>query len=594
MAASTTPNIIDLTGSPLLPICTIIDDNEQPDVKSPTISTPTQEKEVKKVRRKKRKKSLATDSSQQDSVVNTRENSVEQGEIPEGSTKRKRGEDSSSKENGPASEKARSRKRSRGNVEFIREYTPVTLPSHSTPPPTETSMFFVDVEPATLPTAVLPSTPAQDEHAEPSLLLPAHVSVFGSTPVEILPSSIPGLDDDEDFIKYLDFDDHKASSIYFVLEVTRYFDEPPDEAKKMNRTVCKNCGAEGEHKTSECPVLICLTCGARNEHLTRSCPISKVCFTCGMKGHINANCPNRRKGHAFNSDRYHDCDRCGSTVHKTNECPTWWRLYEYMADEERVITISTRKSKRKLKLGEGGEGYIADDEWCYNCGNSGHWGDDCHEAPARYDFPDEPSAFSSHNVMSGPFYDPDHETRPSTSRRHEERDWAQIELGDWGKGAPENVGKQAKKKNIARLEKRAQEHERDDDADDWFDKNIRNRKSGGQNQPTNISSKKITFGKSVRDAGRLEEPSVPSLLARLGDQYHPDQREYHDRARDPYPSSRSQYESGKTRHHRNDRSNGKERDRDRDRDRDRNKDRDRDKYRRRDDKGPRYKGGYIR
>jgi len=28
-----------------------------------------------------------------------------------------------------------------------------------------------------------------------------------------------------------------------------------------------------------------------------------------------------------------------------------------------------------MKLGQGGEGYVADDEWCYNCGNPGHWGD---------------------------------------------------------------------------------------------------------------------------------------------------------------------------------------------------------------------------
>ena len=34
-----------------------------------------------------------------------------------------------------------------------------------------------------------------------------------------------------------------------------------------------------------------------------------------------------------------------------------------------------RQQQREMKLGEGGEGYVADDEWCYNCGNVGHWGD---------------------------------------------------------------------------------------------------------------------------------------------------------------------------------------------------------------------------
>ena len=36
----------------------------------------------------------------------------------------------------------------------------------------------------------------------------------------------------------------------------RYFEEPEDESSKLRRTVCKNCGAEGDHKTADCRVLI--------------------------------------------------------------------------------------------------------------------------------------------------------------------------------------------------------------------------------------------------------------------------------------------------------------------------------------------------
>jgi hypothetical protein len=37
----------------------------------------------------------------------------------------------------------------------------------------------------------------------------------------------------------------------------RYFEDPIDESpNKANRVVCKNCGAEGEHRTAACPVLI--------------------------------------------------------------------------------------------------------------------------------------------------------------------------------------------------------------------------------------------------------------------------------------------------------------------------------------------------
>lgn len=40
--------------------------------------------------------------------------------------------------------------------------------------------------------------------------------------------------------------------------MVRYFDQVDEEDKvsKPKTIVCKNCGAEGEHKTYECPVLI--------------------------------------------------------------------------------------------------------------------------------------------------------------------------------------------------------------------------------------------------------------------------------------------------------------------------------------------------
>ena len=63
---------------------------------------------------------------------------------------------------------------------------------------------------------------------------------------------------------------------------------------------------------------------------------------------------------------------CADTV---QECPTLWRLYEYLTEEAKVLVLQTRQEKRNLVLGEGGEGYIADNQWCYNCGNFGHWGD---------------------------------------------------------------------------------------------------------------------------------------------------------------------------------------------------------------------------
>lgn len=60
---------------------------------------------------------------------------------------------------------------------------------------------------------------------------------------------------------------------------------------------------------------------------------------------------------------------------ESQECPTWWRLYVYVTDEARTQILDERRPKRDLELGKGAEGYIAEDEWCYNCGEVGHWGD---------------------------------------------------------------------------------------------------------------------------------------------------------------------------------------------------------------------------
>lgn len=57
------------------------------------------------------------------------------------------------------------------------------------------------------------------------------------------------------------------------------------------------------------------------------------------------------------------------------ECPTLWRIYEYVSDAERKATLEEREGKASLEIGEGGEGYIGPEDWCYNCGGCGHLGD---------------------------------------------------------------------------------------------------------------------------------------------------------------------------------------------------------------------------
>ncbi|KJA24656.1 hypothetical protein HYPSUDRAFT_482111 [Hypholoma sublateritium FD-334 SS-4] len=430
----------------------------------------------------------------------------------------------------------------------------------------EGELFIIDLTPMPIPSLVASAVNAADATAEEitaKLLVPAHVTVLGSTPVEII-KPLDESEKDEDFINYLDYDDSK--------HMLRYYDEPKDESVVLNRTVCKNCGAEGDHKTSACTIQICLTCGLRNEHSTRSCPISKVCFTCGMKGHINANCPNRRTARAFQSSREVECDRCSSSNHKTNECPTVWRLYEYYTAEEQTHVIETRHSKKDLKLGEGGEGYVADDEWCYYCGHNGHWGDDCHDMDRA---PDEPSAFSRYNVMTGPFYDPNNERKASTSRS-QVRDWASVEdTSRWDKNAPGPVGRQGRMKSRAALERQAQQVE--DDQDDWF----RDRRSAPSNrgqQQKNGPKTTFNFGKNMGGGKQYAPPPTdagrPSLLARL-DLGRADGRD----ARSGHRSHKRDYQEDSSSGHR---------------DRRRRDDRSSSYYsdRRNRDHGPRYRGGY--
>ncbi|KAH9030141.1 hypothetical protein EDB85DRAFT_2074348 [Lactarius pseudohatsudake] len=349
-------------------------------------------------------------------------------------------------------------------------------------PPTldDSQFFFVDTTPAAVPAGMVfdsggvdaaqsssSRVPEPKPDKTPLLLLPAHVSVLDAVDDSELPIQIVQPEDSdsdaESYIEYLDYDDRLTAG------TVRYF-ETPAEDQKQTRFVCKRCGAESEHRTRDCPIMICLTCGVRDEHSTRSCPIGKTCFTCGMKGHINRTCPNRHSRDKVS--QYNDCDRCGSHTHNTNECPTIWRLYEYVTEREREAILRHRETKQSLLLGEGGEGYIAHDEWCYNCGNSGHLGD-CDQS-----------------------------------------------FGDgWGGNAPINVGKRARNKDRMRMEQRALEMEELADPDDWFlnARNVRNRGMGGGSARRDRDRGGGTRDVKVRILEMANDPRLPgpSLLDRV-------------------------------------------------------------------------------
>jgi len=189
-----------------------------------------------------------------------------------------------------------------------------------------------------------------------------------------------------------------------------------------------------------------------------------------------------------------------------------------LASEDQTRILARRLSKKNSKLGEGGEGYVADDEWCYNCGNPGHWGDDCHNLSNTRSL-GEYSAFGNNNVMSGPFFDPSQKPKTSSSRSRT-RDWERAD--QMFKGAP---GRQGRMKSMAALEKKSRQAE--DDPDDWFGNNF-SKSNGPAPRHLGREPKKISFGKTFKDQRQHAAPNrPPSLLARMGgdDSCQPNQRD---------------------------------------------------------------------
>ena len=125
------------------------------------------------------------------------------------------------------------------------------------------SLYFIDVIPVPLPPPIAQAQPETQESQPDTLLLPAHVAVFGNDSIQIVSPTKKELDE-EDYIEYLAYDDYRASTwpvsapltLTPIQDTPRYFEDQSKEEAKHSKVVCKNCGAEGEHKTSACPVIV--------------------------------------------------------------------------------------------------------------------------------------------------------------------------------------------------------------------------------------------------------------------------------------------------------------------------------------------------
>ena len=75
----------------------------------------------------------------------------------------------------------------------------------------DTSLYFIDVIPVPLPPPIIAQAqPETQESQSDTLLLPAHVAVFGNDSIQIVPPTQKELGE-EDYIEYLAYDDYKAS-----------------------------------------------------------------------------------------------------------------------------------------------------------------------------------------------------------------------------------------------------------------------------------------------------------------------------------------------------------------------------------------------
>lgn len=116
---------------------------------------------------------------------------------------------------------------------------------------------------------------------------------------------------------------------------------------------CLVCAQEG-HMADLCEFLTCSNCGAFNKHVTRACPGNAKCGKCREQGHDEGHCPYKLK----RMPRHEIvCDLCQRNGHIEEDCELIWRT-SGRPWESNLAHENVRLS-------------------CYECGHSGHLGNDC-------------------------------------------------------------------------------------------------------------------------------------------------------------------------------------------------------------------------
>ena len=116
---------------------------------------------------------------------------------------------------------------------------------------------------------------------------------------------------------------------------------------------CLVCAKEG-HMAGLCEDLTCSTCGAFNRHTTQACPKNAKCGKCREQGHEERYCPYKLKRLA---EHEIVCDLCQRAGHFEDDCELVWRTSGRPWESDLMHA--------NIQL------------CCYECGHSGHLGNDC-------------------------------------------------------------------------------------------------------------------------------------------------------------------------------------------------------------------------
>lgn len=185
---------------------------------------------------------------------------------------------------------------------------------------------------------------------------------------KIVAPSIEQVDEDPEVLRSL-----RGQGRYFGVSDSNGLSSVVKEAEPK----CNNCSQRG-HLKKNCPHVICTYCGSMDDHYSQHCPKAIKCSNCNEKGHYRSQCPQKWK------KVY--CTLCDSNKHSRDRCPSIWRVYLLRDDINQE-----KKTTNGLSLN-------MEDVFCYNCGLTGHFGDDCSERRSSRVPNEDGSAFSGENL----------------------------------------------------------------------------------------------------------------------------------------------------------------------------------------------------